>query len=192
MSMTTMERKGTKCPWSYFLIRSESLSSFTATWFTISFRLLFKFVLKIFYGSIVVENAKLIPPDGQPWSVSPHPLLSLSLSGAFSIVCANHSNSLTDALCVLLSEIQIHSPHAVTAFSSPPHRTYDTAAPFHQRYDTAVPPRHALELSDCAVEETQLPPSHRKGHSVRQADFHQLAHRVRRDCADKATERLLR
>ncbi|KAF9784425.1 hypothetical protein BJ322DRAFT_847987 [Thelephora terrestris] len=62
-----MDRKSTKCPWSYFLIR-----------------LLFKFVLKIFYGSIVVENSDLIPPDGQP-----------------CIVCANHSNSLTDALVLV-------------------------------------------------------------------------------------------
>lgn len=30
-------------------------------------RLMFKFVLKIFYGTIVVENADLIPPRGTPW-----------------------------------------------------------------------------------------------------------------------------
>ena len=30
-------------------------------------RLLFKFVLKIFYGTIVVENAHVIPPRGKPW-----------------------------------------------------------------------------------------------------------------------------
>jgi len=30
-------------------------------------RLLFKFVLKIFYGSIVVENVELVPKTGQPW-----------------------------------------------------------------------------------------------------------------------------
>ena len=58
-----MERKGTNCPWSYFLIRSACLRSFTVVLLTISFRLLFKFVLKIFYGSIVVENADLIPLD---------------------------------------------------------------------------------------------------------------------------------
>ena len=60
-------------------------------------RWLFRFVLKIFYGmyllllslkaanvvlgTIVVENAHLIPQNGTP-----------------CIVCANHSNSLTDAL----------------------------------------------------------------------------------------------
>ncbi|EIW83042.1 hypothetical protein CONPUDRAFT_164054 [Coniophora puteana RWD-64-598 SS2] len=58
---------GTPTPWSYALIR-----------------LLFKFVLKIFYGSIVVENAHLIPPTGVP-----------------CVVCANHSNSLTDALLLV-------------------------------------------------------------------------------------------
>lgn len=30
-------------------------------------RLLFKFVLKVFYGTIVVENEEYIPPDGRPW-----------------------------------------------------------------------------------------------------------------------------
>ncbi|KZT10657.1 uncharacterized protein LAESUDRAFT_734480 [Laetiporus sulphureus 93-53] len=60
-------RKGSSAPWSFFFIR-----------------LLFKFVLKIFYGTIVVENAHLIPPRGVP-----------------CIVCANHSNSLTDALLLV-------------------------------------------------------------------------------------------
>jgi hypothetical protein len=31
--------------------------------------LLFRFVLKIFYGSVVVENAHLVPEDGMPWYV---------------------------------------------------------------------------------------------------------------------------
>jgi 1-acyl-sn-glycerol-3-phosphate acyltransferase len=43
--------------------------------------LLFRFVLKIFYGSIVVEGTHNIPKSGRP-----------------CIVSANHSNSLTDAL----------------------------------------------------------------------------------------------
>ncbi|KAI5117785.1 hypothetical protein M0805_000428 [Coniferiporia weirii] len=54
-------------PWPYFLVR-----------------LLFKFVLKIFYGTIVVENADLIPGNGKP-----------------CIICANHSNSLTDAVLLV-------------------------------------------------------------------------------------------
>ncbi|KAL4078410.1 hypothetical protein V8B97DRAFT_1937206 [Scleroderma yunnanense] len=56
------------------------------SWSYVFVRLLFKFVLKIFYGSIVVENAELIPKTGQP-----------------CIVCANHSNSLTDALVLVAS-----------------------------------------------------------------------------------------
>ena len=36
----------------------------------ISPSLLFGFVLRIFYGSIMVKNPDLIPPDGQLWSVS--------------------------------------------------------------------------------------------------------------------------
>jgi len=31
--------------------------------------LLFRFVLKIFYGSIVVENAHMVPENGIPWYV---------------------------------------------------------------------------------------------------------------------------
>ncbi|KAI0812713.1 hypothetical protein BC629DRAFT_1579992 [Irpex lacteus] len=58
---------GSSTPWSYLLIR-----------------LLFKFVLKIFYGTIVVEGTENIPPRGVP-----------------CIVCANHSNSLTDALVLV-------------------------------------------------------------------------------------------
>ncbi|KAJ3561828.1 hypothetical protein NP233_g9957 [Leucocoprinus birnbaumii] len=49
-------------------------------------RLLFRFVLKIFYGSIVVENGDLVPSTGIP-----------------CIVCSNHSNSLTDALLLTTS-----------------------------------------------------------------------------------------
>lgn len=59
--------KGSPTSWSYLLIR-----------------LLFKFVLRIFYGTVVVENADLIPKTGRP-----------------CIVCANHSNSLTDALLLV-------------------------------------------------------------------------------------------
>ncbi|KAK2464280.1 hypothetical protein APHAL10511_003737 [Amanita phalloides] len=60
---------GSPTPWSYVFIR-----------------LLFRFVLKIFYGTIVVENTHLIPETGKP-----------------CIVCANHSNSLTDALLLVTS-----------------------------------------------------------------------------------------
>ncbi|OAX40111.1 hypothetical protein K503DRAFT_864905 [Rhizopogon vinicolor AM-OR11-026] len=58
----------------------------TTSWSYILIRLLFKFVLKIFYGTIVVENAELIPKTGQP-----------------CIVCANHPNCLTDALLLVTS-----------------------------------------------------------------------------------------
>ncbi|KAJ7091143.1 hypothetical protein C8R44DRAFT_844288 [Mycena epipterygia] len=64
-----MGSPGTPTPWSYILIR-----------------LLFRFVLKIFYGSIVVEGTENIPKTGRP-----------------CIVCANHSNSLTDALLLVTS-----------------------------------------------------------------------------------------
>ncbi|KAF9070113.1 hypothetical protein BDP27DRAFT_1392088 [Rhodocollybia butyracea] len=60
--------KGTPTPWTYSLIR-----------------MLFRFVLKIFYGTIVVEAEHLVPENGA------------------CIVCANHSNSLTDALLLVTS-----------------------------------------------------------------------------------------
>ncbi|KAJ6587163.1 hypothetical protein DFH09DRAFT_1142794 [Mycena vulgaris] len=64
-----MHPPGTPTSWSYAFIR-----------------LLFRFVLKIFYGSIVVEGTHNIPKTGRP-----------------CIVCANHSNSLTDALLLVTS-----------------------------------------------------------------------------------------
>ncbi|KAF9454000.1 hypothetical protein P691DRAFT_811784 [Macrolepiota fuliginosa MF-IS2] len=64
-----MTRTGSETPWSFVFVR-----------------LLFRFVLKIFYGSIVVENAHLVPETGHP-----------------CIVCSNHSNSLTDALLLTTS-----------------------------------------------------------------------------------------
>ncbi|PFH53782.1 hypothetical protein AMATHDRAFT_136834 [Amanita thiersii Skay4041] len=66
--------EGSPTPWSYTFIRLVSIST----------TFLFKFVLKIFYGTIVVENAHLVPERGRP-----------------CIVCANHSNSLTDALLLV-------------------------------------------------------------------------------------------
>ncbi|KAF7321740.1 PlsC domain-containing protein [Mycena kentingensis (nom. inval.)] len=58
---------GTPTPWAYIFIR----------W-------LFRFVLKIFYGSIVIEGTENVPKTGIP-----------------TLVCANHSNSLTDALMLV-------------------------------------------------------------------------------------------
>ncbi|KIM28150.1 hypothetical protein M408DRAFT_16358 [Serendipita vermifera MAFF 305830] len=56
-------------PWTYFFIR-----------------LLFRFVLNVFYGSIVIENEHYIPPNGTP-----------------CVIAANHSNSLTDAILLIAS-----------------------------------------------------------------------------------------
>ncbi|KAI0283627.1 hypothetical protein BGY98DRAFT_950848 [Russula aff. rugulosa BPL654] len=44
-------------------------------------RILFSILIKIFYGNIVVNGVENIPQTGRP-----------------CIVCANHTNSLTDAL----------------------------------------------------------------------------------------------
>ncbi|GAA5918945.1 hypothetical protein JCM5296_005790 [Sporobolomyces johnsonii] len=59
--------KGSPAPLAYILIR----------W-------LFRFVLGVFYSSVVVEGEDNIPPDGVP-----------------CMLCANHSNSLTDALLLV-------------------------------------------------------------------------------------------
>ncbi|KAF7782351.1 hypothetical protein Agabi119p4_1727 [Agaricus bisporus var. burnettii] len=64
-----MAGTGSKTPWSFVIIR-----------------FLFRCALKIFYGSIVVENAHLIPKTGRP-----------------CVVCPNHGNSLTDALILTTS-----------------------------------------------------------------------------------------
>ncbi|KAG8213875.1 hypothetical protein J3R82DRAFT_10619 [Butyriboletus roseoflavus] len=45
-----MPLKGSPTPWSYIFVR-----------------LLFHFVLKIFYGAIVVENTEYVPKTGEPW-----------------------------------------------------------------------------------------------------------------------------
>ncbi|KAF9514457.1 hypothetical protein BS47DRAFT_1372291 [Hydnum rufescens UP504] len=57
-----------------------------APWTYMLIRMLFKFVLKVFYSSIVIENENFIPGNGRP-----------------TIICANHGNSLTDALMLITS-----------------------------------------------------------------------------------------
>ncbi|CCA72258.1 probable glycerol-3-phosphate O-acyltransferase (formerly described as CTR1 suppressor protein) [Serendipita indica DSM 11827] len=61
-----MEQGAKSTPWTYFFIR-----------------LLFKFVLKVFYGSIILENEHFIPKRGA------------------CILMGNHSNSLTDAILLI-------------------------------------------------------------------------------------------
>ena len=46
----------------------------------------FKILLNIFYSSIIVENEELIPENGNP-----------------CIICANHSNSVMDAVVLVTS-----------------------------------------------------------------------------------------
>ena len=61
---------------------------------------MFKFVMKIFYGTIVVENTHLIPENGVPLYVLDDlipPFEDINRL-IYSVVCANHCNSLTDAL----------------------------------------------------------------------------------------------
>lgn len=46
----------------------------------------FKIMLNVFYSSIIIENEELIPDDGHP-----------------CIICANHSNSVMDAVVLVTS-----------------------------------------------------------------------------------------
>ncbi|KIY74377.1 hypothetical protein CYLTODRAFT_385211 [Cylindrobasidium torrendii FP15055 ss-10] len=56
------------------------------TWSYTLIRLLFQFALKVFYGTIVIEGWENIPDNGKA-----------------SVLCANHTNSLTDALLMVTS-----------------------------------------------------------------------------------------
>ena len=46
----------------------------------------FKILLHVFYSSIIIENEEFIPSDGNP-----------------AIICANHSNSVMDAVVLVTS-----------------------------------------------------------------------------------------
>ena len=46
----------------------------------------FKIMLNVFYSSIIIENEELVPGDGNP-----------------CIICANHSNSVMDAVVLVTS-----------------------------------------------------------------------------------------
>jgi hypothetical protein len=48
--------------------------------------MLFKIGLNIFYSSVIIENEDFIPPNGSP-----------------TIICANHSNSIMDAIVLVTS-----------------------------------------------------------------------------------------
>src|SRR5579862_14670 len=48
--------------------------------------MLFKIGLNIFYSSVIIENQDFIPPNGSP-----------------TIICANHSNSIMDAIVLVTS-----------------------------------------------------------------------------------------
>ena len=72
---------GSPTPWSYVLIRYVPVLAFTFVFLNSPiFSLLFRFVLKIFYGTIVIENVDLIPEAGRPWSVDIQTITSIAFS----------------------------------------------------------------------------------------------------------------
>lgn len=89
---------------------SSTLPGSRPTLAYILIRWLFRFVLGVFYSNVVVEGEEHITRDGMPtWETS----LFLSLPGRQGLswrdrwenrmLCANHSNSLTDALLLVTS-----------------------------------------------------------------------------------------
>ena len=60
-------------------VRSSNIIYFRFLIFP-TFSLLFRFVLKIFYGTIVIENVDLIPETGRPWSVDIQTITSIALA----------------------------------------------------------------------------------------------------------------
>ena len=109
LSITTMERKGTTRPWSYFLIRSVTQAvSWTAA-HDISqppLQVRAQDILRLDRG-----RESRLDSAGRAAVVGVSLLSrSLSLTSILSIVCANHSNSLTDALCVpgIVCRVPLH------------------------------------------------------------------------------------
>jgi glycerol-3-phosphate O-acyltransferase / dihydroxyacetone phosphate acyltransferase len=63
----------------------------------------FKIMLNVFYSSIIIENEELIPSDGTP-----------------TIICANHSNSVMDAVVLVTSvSRKVEKPRIPNRFPLP-------------------------------------------------------------------------
>lgn len=126
-------------------------------------RLLFKFVLKIFYGSIVVENIHYIPETGRPW-YDGSCLHICKAHFSSSIVSANHSNSLTDALYDAILPNSIYG-----ILNSPKHFGY---------FDTfqSTPRVCGKGLAHIWKLETKHVAPHCKSYSIWAQDIHQLAY----------------
>jgi hypothetical protein len=148
--------------------------SFSRPLLTVSPRLLFKFVLKIFYGSIVVENSDLIPPDGGPWSASP-----LTFSLFFAQRNLQHRLRKSQQLshrCSVRSHV-LHVTHQlltrVSSKGSSRHRAIKGTSPSgsscRQPLGLTLTNRNAASFASL-----QRPPS--------------LADRVRRDCTHQAAD----
>jgi hypothetical protein len=80
-SVKPSHRKGNNAPLGYVFFRTiqDNDHLLFIGWF-------FKIMLNIFYSSIIVENEEFVPPDGNP-----------------CIICANHSNSVMDAVVLVTS-----------------------------------------------------------------------------------------
>ena len=106
MTTTTMERKGTRRPWSYFLIRSVARAVPQTVAHDVPqapLQVRAQDILRIDRG-----REPRCDSAGRPTVVGvPSPPRPLPLTSILSIVCANHSNSLTDALCVLWFRVQL-------------------------------------------------------------------------------------
>jgi len=77
------KRKGNNAPFGYLFFRTLPHKQSMAYSLKGMF---FKIMLNVFYSSIIIENEELIPDDGNP-----------------CIICANHSNSVMDAVVLVTS-----------------------------------------------------------------------------------------
>ena len=80
-SVKSPHLKGNNAPFGYVFFRTIQDNDHLPFigWF-------FKIMLNVFYSSIIVENEEFVPPDGNP-----------------CIICANHSNSVMDAVVLVTS-----------------------------------------------------------------------------------------
>ena len=72
-------------------------------------RFLFRFVLKIFYGTIVIENVDLIPETGRPWFAFYPCAFAISLPVA-SQHCLCKSQQFVDGCTVRHANIFVQFP----------------------------------------------------------------------------------
>jgi len=164
-----MERKGTKCPWSYFLIRSvvggcfldcrsQSLPGYSSG-------LCSRYSTARSWSRI---QARFRQTGNRGRCLAPR--LTPFRSPESPVSCVRITATLSQMLCVFSGPM----PSFVDLMSSQGSRNHRTIKGT-SRLSSPLTGFLALDANDRAIKESQPPPSHCKGHPVRQADIHQLA-----------------